>query len=385
MYYKTLRDAFRRAKIVDPRASSDRPSATLRYWGGRIKDDFRRKNPDFQPLTNASNAVEVVNTLNHMGTSLASLHCEIAKLRNDVARSASSEDALRSEMEQMRRNYERDRIEDKAFQLALLRKVEKLSHWTRVPPSPDHPPSSSSSPVLDSTSRKRPHEDEDVLAPLVPIQRQPLNEVAEPAAAMDTTMTTVSTASAATATTITTTTVPVLATTAAAPQSQLEPPAKGPKKKKKKQGGQLERNYNDTDADGTNGGTTIDDIVHSAYKHGAFKSAVSFKGIYMPGRFEYPEKYNHCLDLLEAVATAEQRNELARDDLTLAQIIKLSNSIGDACMKRLLELEGKKLKSKAQKGYTGVGARVQKAKKHYPNLVRTDGRQSTILEFNNSL
>ena len=40
---------------------------------------------------------------------------------------------------------------------------------------------------------------------------------------------------------------------------------------------QMERNYYDTDADGTNGGTTIDDIILSAYAaEGFFSSMVTF-------------------------------------------------------------------------------------------------------------
>ena len=145
----------------------------------------------------------------------------------------------------------------------------------------------------------------------------------------------------------------------------------------------MENNYNDTNADGTNTGTTIDDIIQVAYQKGAFKSAVKFKGIERPTQFDtHKEKYNHCLDLFEAVVTDEQRNELARDDLTLEQIINVSNSIGDACLVRLTELEGV-AKPKAGRGYSGVGARVQTMKKRWGDkLVRT-GRQSSILEFNN--
>ena len=401
---KTLKDAFNAANIVDVRASSVRPAATLRCWGNLIHDDFQKKNADFQPLTNDSNSVEVVNALNHMGTSVASLLKDNAKMRTDLARSASSEDELRSQMEQMRSDRRRERLEDRAIQLALMAKVEKLAQWMRVPPSPDRPSSSPSD--SGNTSRKRPPPDDvshNNVESSLPIQQQPSVVVAAPVAAMDTTMTTVSTAATAEAT------VPVAVTTEAPlfPTASVSNtttsmtmnemnsvPASATAKtttastqqqssKRSKKANTLENNYNDTNADGTNTGTTIDDIIQVAYQKGAFKSAVKFKGIERPTQFDtHKEKYNHCLDLFEAVVTDEQRNELARDDLTLEQIINVSNSIGDACLVRLTELEGV-AKPKAGRGYSGVGARVQTMKKRWGDkLVRT-GRQSSILEFNN--
>ena len=101
----------------------------------------------------------------------------------------------------------------------------------------------------------------------------------------------------------------------------------------------MERNYYDTDADGTNGGTTIDDIILSAYAAGSFKSAVKFPGIKMPGRFNDKAKYNHCLDLFGVVATEEDCATLARDNLNLEEVINVSRSIGNACLKHLEVLE----------------------------------------------
>ena len=373
---QTLKAAFKRANIIDPRTGLPGPGssvATMKLWGDEIKEAFQRSNPDFQPLTNESNSVQVVNALNHMGTATASVNRAFATLKTEYARCVAAEESLRSEMMRMREDHARERLEDRAFQVALLAKVERLSKWQRVPLSPERPSSSSSSPA---SGRKRPIGEEN-------------RAVAAPAEA----------------TTLRTATVPTAAPLAAAPPPvasapppviALPPPPPPPPvaavsvsniastsaASSDTHAMQMERNYYDTDADGTNGGTTIDDIILSAYAAGSFKSAVKFPGIKIPGRFNDKAKYNHCLDLFGVVATEEDCVTLARDNLNLEEVINVSRSIGDACLKHLEDLEGA-TKPHAKKGYTGVGTRVQKVKSKWPQLVRTDARQTSILEYQN--
>ena len=331
---QTLKAAFKRANIIDPRTGLPGPGssvATMKLWGDEIKEAFQRSNPDFQPLTNESNSVQVVNALNHMGTATASVNRAFATLKTEYARCVAAEESLRSEMMRMREDHARERLEDRAFQVALLAKVERLSKWQRVPLSPERPSSSSSSPA---SGRKRPIGEEN-------------RAVAAPAEA----------------TTLRTATVPTAAPLAAAPPPvasapppviALPPPPPPPPvaavsvsniastsaASSDTHAMQMERNYYDTDADGTNGGTTIDDIILSAYAAGSFKSAVKFPGIKIPGRFNDKAKYNHCLDLFGVVATEEDCVTLARDNLNLEEVINVSRSIGDACLKHLEVLEG---------------------------------------------
>ena len=83
---------------------------------------------------------------------------------------------------------------------------------------------------------------------------------------------------------------------------------------------------------------------------------------------------------MNAVATPNDRATLGTLDLNLKQVDEVAKSIADACMNRLVELEGV-TKRRVTRGYTGVGARVQKVISTYPTLCRTDGRQTRIGDF----
>ena len=56
-----LRKAFKDTNTIDPRTPSNNPVATLMLWGQIIKKNFHDSNPDFQPLTDSSNSLQVIN------------------------------------------------------------------------------------------------------------------------------------------------------------------------------------------------------------------------------------------------------------------------------------------------------------------------------------
>ena len=125
----------------------------------------------------------------------------------------------------------------------------------------------------------------------------------------------------------------------------------------------LAANFNDVDTGDTHGGTNIEDIIISA--HPFRGGAVSFASVVRPGRFNDNAKFKHCADLIDAVITDEQKAALLNELATNIDVQDRANDIAKACMKQLNVWDFKK---KAKRGYTGVGARVQKVKAWNPDL-----------------
>ena len=67
------------------KCSTDIAIGSMREWGKLICSDFEKNNPDFHPLTNTSNSVQVVATLNNIGTSVAQLQWANLELHKDIA------------------------------------------------------------------------------------------------------------------------------------------------------------------------------------------------------------------------------------------------------------------------------------------------------------
>ena len=89
-----------------------------------------------------------------------------------------------------------------------------------------------------------------------------------------------------------------------------------------------------------------------------------------PARFTDKAKYEygHCLDLITAVVTEEQKQRLMNPGLTVTEVFEVSHEISEACLDRICQLEGKERTNNMKNGYTGVGRRAQQLKATYPSL-----------------
>lgn len=362
----TLRQAFRRANIVDERAGS--ADATLTLWGDLIMAKFRADNPDFRVLTDESNGAEFVKSVNAMAKMVTTMVRENGELRRDHRRLLAEVGALRDEHAKLREEIRASNTQEKGFLVAILSKLERLLSWFSRPlaSSPQRHPASPRSLSPPMESRKRPFEDisEGNPAPAVAASIATAGDVdcgallppPPPLAAVS------------------------VASAAAAPAPAIAPVA--PSAATAARTCTLEKNYNLVDADGVNGGSNLEGIIQSAYLSGRFKSTVSFTEDVMgiPGRFKDKTKYKSCLVLFQAVATQGQRAQLAQPNLTMEELDTVAREIADACMARLRQLEGGP-KPRATKGYTGVGARVASVKRLYPTLSNADGRQTTMNDF----
>ena len=72
------------SSIIDSHAATNDNSDILNHWGGIIRADFERNNPDFQPLTNSINSTQVVKVINQIGTEFSSLHRDSIELNRCV-------------------------------------------------------------------------------------------------------------------------------------------------------------------------------------------------------------------------------------------------------------------------------------------------------------
>ena len=83
---------------------------------------------------------------------------------------------------------------------------------------------------------------------------------------------------------------------------------------------QLASNYNNADAYQQYGGTDIQDIITSTYSAECFKLGVAFLGLLMPLRFNDNLKFQHFLDLFDAVVTYGQCEILGKPDVEKTEI-----------------------------------------------------------------
>ena len=321
-----LRNAFQNSKTVDPRAEND-PLATLKLWGNIIRADFQTNNPDFQPLTNTTNSIQVVNSINQIGSSVTELLRENNVLKQQVLQGYVAAMAEREENRKEREAHRKEREESKK----LRKEVSRLLLFFNprlLPQSPSTPGSAPQSPSSHLGKRK---------APPVPL-------VAPAAAAFESGSTNVAFA-AATAS----------AVDPASSDSSIQ---------------EMAPNYNHVDHNQEHGGTDLPDIISGAYNSRCFRTEVSFTPAFMmrPLRFKDPTKYNHCLALFNVVASPVDRAILGRAGLTKTELSTVAHNIAEASMDHISALEGKPRSNRQRMGYAGVGGRVAKVKNKNPNL-----------------
>lgn len=135
---------------------------------------------------------------------------------------------------------------------------------------------------------------------------------------------------------------------------------------------QMNTNYNNADANQEHGGTQIQDIITSMRE--SLKQGTTFTLLVPPHRFTDKSKFKHCLDLIELVATEDQRQKL-KTNLDNMELQEIADCIKKKCLLQLNKL-GKLVGIKATKskaGYSGVGLRVcslkSKLKTKYGNAV----------------
>jgi hypothetical protein len=92
----------REAYTATYKCSTDIAIGSMREWGKLIRSDLEKNNPDFHPLTNTSNSVQVVATLNNIGTSVAQLQWANLELRKDIANLITVTESERIESESER-------------------------------------------------------------------------------------------------------------------------------------------------------------------------------------------------------------------------------------------------------------------------------------------
>lgn len=344
-----LRRAFKETKIVDPRARSDDPVATLKLWGQLIRKDFHDRNPDFQSLTDSSNSTQVVNSINHIGSVVSNLQQENRELKALVTSMAASMEGERAES----RNERRENALLRQEVAVLSNQVGKLLRMYNpqfLPPSPQRTLDVTASPPAESSRKRPPVESEATTASK---RTAPTNDNEEATTLVDTENSSVA--------------------------ASLPPTAASSTKNTTLT---LERNYNGVDADQQQGGTSLRSIVVEAYRDRCFQPDVSFTPGRMkrPARFTEKKKYEYCLQLFNAVVTEDHITSLNNPELNLTDVENVAAAISKACLERLQELDPKK-SNKVTDGYTGVGLRVQKiiAEGVYPNLkLRLDAGQQRL-------
>ena len=372
-----LRQAFKDTNTVDYRAESVDPIATLKYWGQVIRKDFHDSNPDFQSLTDSSNSTQVVNAINHIGTSVSCIQQENRELKAMLTSMSASMEGERAESRLERRDNAGLR-RDVSFLAgevsSCMKQVSKLVAMFNPQMFPPSPPRGSP-PSPTSHKRKSPP-DSNVAQSASSVATAPLDTAVSSTAAS-------STAASSTAASSTSSTAPsyvAVSSTAASSTAAssaatndvdatvTEVADNNASRKHRK----MEENYNGVDADEKQGGLSLASIIVAGYDNGYFQHGVSFTPERMrkPFRFSDAAKYNHCMDLFEAVVSEEQRLQLIKPSLPLLDLNDVAHEISEACIERLCQLEGKRRRASMRPGYTGVGLRVQKIKTAglYPNL-----------------
>ena len=264
------RKGFKAANVLDPRASCGTSTGALKCWSELIWNDFRSRNPDFQPLTNASNSIQVINTLNQQSTFLSQCMNELADVKRQNI-------LLQSLIEEEREGRKK-----------IVSFINKMGSIYKMPQSPPPP-----------KKRKTGNNESAASTP-----------------------------------------------TPSGLSAQLE----------------IEKNYNDVDADQLHGGTALHNIISGAYKQGLLNDGFNFSGLERPGRFTDNAKYNHCLDLLDAVVEDDEKEFLCKKGHSDQALEDKVRSISRRALDLLKRLEGNPEKGNHTDGYTGVGSRAQKIK-----------------------
>lgn len=262
-----LRNGFKAANVLDPRASCGTSTGALKCWSELIWNDFRSRNPDFQPLTNASNSIQVINTLNQQSTFLSQCMNELADVKRQNI-------LLQSLIEEER--GDRKKI------VSFIKKMGSIYNMPQSPPPP----------------KKRKTGGNNESAASTPVQLEV----------------------------------------------------------------ELEKNYNNIDADQLHGGTALHNIISGAYKQGLLNDGFIFSGLERPGRFTDNAKYKHCLDLLDAVVEDDEKEFLCKKGHSDQALEDKVRSISRRALDLLKRLEGNPEKGNHTDGYTGVGSRAQKIK-----------------------
>ena len=99
----------------------------------------------------------------------------------------------------------------------------------------------------------------------------------------------------------------------------------------------------------------------------SLKAGTFFTSLARPQRFKDQAKFNHCLELLELVATDEQREQL-KTDLDMTSLEGVGQAMAASCLEMLNALQvelGEKAAPRAGRGYAGVGKRVQLVRSLY--------------------
>ncbi len=354
----TLRLAFNATNTIDPRAQSDDPVATLMLWGQIIKKNFHDINPDFQPLTDSSNSLQMINGINHIGSVYASLHQQNCEMRAQLTSMAASLERGRAETRQERRENEILR-QNVASLTKQVSKLVSVFNPQVLPPSPSRGALDvSMMSSTNSTNRKRPHECNDAASAATSSVTQ--NDLATTTPAPSATAASSATASSAT----------VIGAVAANTDERSGAAASTDDNANKRPN--IAKNYNGHDADEQQGGTNLHSIIVQAYndEHFEQEQEVLFIPEYIkrPARFKDKAKYEHCLALFKAVTSEEQIVQLMNPNLSKSQLYAVADEIADACLDRIVELTGRGDRGKMKKGYTGVGAKVQTLKSRFPTL-----------------
>ena len=84
----------------------------------------------------------------------------------------------------------------------------------------------------------------------------------------------------------------------------------------------------------------------------------AFPGFLVPLRFNYNAKFQHYLDIYNAVATGGQCEILGKPGMDNTALKNVANCIADACMYQLDIWEVNVTRDRKKKVYIGLGERV---------------------------
>lgn len=104
------------------------------------------------------------------------------------------------------------------------------------------------------------------------------------------------------------------------------------------------------------------DIISGAYKKGLLNDGFVFTGLERPGRFRENAKYNHCLDLLDAVVQDDEKKFLCKKGHDDQALEDKARTISRRALDLLNKMEGSPEDGNHTDGYSGVGLRAQKIK-----------------------
>ena len=110
----------------------------LKYWGECIRKNFVESNPDFQPLTNNSNSVQVVSSINQIASSYNDLQQESVEQRLEIRRLttiAEAEREDRNKLYQQNQVLMRNQEMMMKTQEAMVKQMHKLLEWQRGHPT----------------------------------------------------------------------------------------------------------------------------------------------------------------------------------------------------------------------------------------------------------